>query len=364
MPGTIITFFQMGMILMMSIGLMNHVIVIPLILSSSGRDAWIAVLCSGAVFVVFTILVVMIARLSKQQPLPLWLEAIYGRFIARFICWCVSLYLFLLALVTLHDTLSWMHVSFAQSTPMIVHVLLFTTICFVNAFAGIRSIAITAGMLLPIVVLLGFFVMTANFHHKDYTYLKPFLFHGWEPVWHGMIFTGAGFSELLVVIFLQHHLKKKLAVLPAVVLAVILVGLTLGPTMGAISEFGPNLAANLRYPAYEQWRLVNIGLYIEHVDFLSIYQWLTGAFIRVSLFFHLIMDLTGLLRRPVKWIPLCFFYLLIVGMMLYPMTDETFLFVLTNYLMPAFLIFSLVASIIFLFTGILSKARERRRATT
>ena len=47
----------------------------------------------------------------------------------------------------------------------------------------------------------------------------------------------------------------------------ILVGLTLGPLIGAITEFGPNEATKQRYPAYEEWGLVTIGRYIEHLDF-------------------------------------------------------------------------------------------------
>ncbi|MDV2887964.1 spore gernimation protein, partial [Alkalihalophilus pseudofirmus] len=48
---------------------------------------------------------------------------------------------------------------------------------------------------------------------------------------------------------------------------------------------------NLRYPAYEEWRLVQVGKYIRHVDFLSIYQWLSGAFVRVSISLLLLIDL-------------------------------------------------------------------------
>ncbi|MFR9721672.1 hypothetical protein ACL00X_20305, partial [Aeromonas diversa] len=66
--------------------------------------------------------------------------------------------------------------------------------------------------------------------------------------------------------------------------------LTLGPTIGAIAEFGPFVAAKQRYPAFEEWRLVSIGRYIEHLDFLSVYQWFVGAFIRLSLLCFLTPD--------------------------------------------------------------------------
>lgn len=38
-----ITFFQTGMMMMLTIGLMNHVIVIPILLDAAKRDSWISV---------------------------------------------------------------------------------------------------------------------------------------------------------------------------------------------------------------------------------------------------------------------------------------------------------------------------------
>lgn len=47
--------------------------------------------------------------------------------------------------------------------------------------------------------------------------------------------------------------------------------------MGAISAFGPNVAATLRFPPLEQWRLITLGNYITHLDFLAVFQLLAGS---------------------------------------------------------------------------------------
>ena len=70
--------------------------------------------------------------------------------------------------------------------------------------------------------------------------------------------------------------------------------MTLGPLIGAITEFGPIEAAKQRYPAYEEWGIATIGRFIEHVDFFSIYQWLTGAFIRIVVFLYIVADLLNI----------------------------------------------------------------------
>ncbi|XRD23741.1 hypothetical protein AABM34_14730 [Lysinibacillus fusiformis] len=57
-------------------------------------------------------------------------------------------------------------------------------------------------------------------------------------------------------------------------------------------------ASKQRYPAYEEWGLVTIGRYIEHLDFFSIYQWLTGTFIRVSFLLYIVADLLKMTGDP------------------------------------------------------------------
>jgi len=69
------------------------------------------------------------------------------------------------------------------------------------------------------------------------------------------------------MLLIQHKLTKKTGFKSLMLMCFILTGLTLGPLMGSIAIFGPDEAANQRYPAYAQWRIVRLGEYVEHVDF-------------------------------------------------------------------------------------------------
>ena len=133
-----------------------------------------------------------------------------------------------------------------------------------------------------------------NIPVKDYELLRPFFEHGVSPVIFGAIFPASGFVELFLLIFLHHRLKGPLKFKHFAIMLVLLVGLTLGPLIGAITEFGPTEAAKQRYPAYEEWGLATIGRFIEHLDFFSFYQWLTGAFIRISIILYIVVQLLQL----------------------------------------------------------------------
>ncbi len=122
--------------------------------------------------------------------------------------------------------------------------------------------AIVNGVLLPFVVLLGFFVMTSNFPHKDYSLLFPVFSNGNTPIFSGMLYAGSGLIEIILLFFMQHRIKGKVRFFPLLITVLILFELILSPVTGAIAEFGPYESARMRFTAFEQWRLVTFGHFL------------------------------------------------------------------------------------------------------
>ncbi len=142
-----------------------------------------------------------------------------------------------------------------------------------SAYSSLKSIVYVSSVLLPIVWVVGIFVATFTMEEKDYSYLFPVLVEGYQPVVYGTIIILGGSADLLVLLLLQHHLKKSFSLMNLFLLITILVGLILGPTMGSLSSFGPAVASDKRFPAFEQWRLITLGEYISHVDFLAYFSY-------------------------------------------------------------------------------------------
>lgn len=354
-----LTFFQAVCMLMLTIGLMNHVIVIPILLDAAKRDAWISVILAGAFFLIWVCLLYSAVAKTRQQNLFLLLKKAYPPAISNILAAIACVYLFMMCTITMVDTVTWIHVAFSPKMPIFFISLLLACICFCNAYFGIRSIANTAVLFLPLVIFLGFFVMSANYTHKSYILLKPFLEYGMLPVWKGIVFVGAGLIELMILLFMQQHIRSRYSLWALLIFAVILVGLTFGPVVGAIIEFGPSEAEKLRYPAYEEWRLVNIGRYIEHMDFLSIYQWFSGAFIRMSLTLFLIVDILRLESKAKRFIVLALLSSLLVVITVLPYSDNTFLDMLTGYILPFMFYTMLIYSFIIIVLVNLSSRRRQ-----
>ncbi len=316
-------------ILLLSLGITNHVIMIPLLLHTAKRDAWLGIVLTLIISVFWVYLISFIIRRTHRKPIFTWLKERYGPFISWFLLILTSSFFFLMALIILRETVKWIKVSYLPQTPKGVVVFILLSLCVIIAYNGIRSIAIMSGVLLPVVWVLGNFVAIANLRYKEYSLLTPLFVEGYEPVLRSMIVAGGGFLELIVLVFLQHHLAKPVSYFSISIMAILLAGLTLGPLMGAIANFGPVVAAQARYPAFDQWKLVVVTKYINHLDFLALYQWMSGALIRITLFLFLITDTPPFKSKKRRLTTLIIIGALLFGLSLNAFVDkqiESFLF--------------------------------------
>jgi len=340
MPNAKINVVQAMFLFVLAVGITNHVIIVPLILQASHRDAWISALFAIPPLVLWTIVVYFVMKLTRQMSLFQWFKTHYHPIVA----WLVVLPLILLCaatlFVTIRDTTSWTKVTYLQKTPYPVTVTMFVACGLSAAIAGLRTLTIAAGILLPAVVAFGLFVMSVNFQFKDYSYLFPAFTNGIGALWKGTAYTLSGLVEFVLLLAVQQHLSKKIRLSSLLLLTVAVTGLVFGPLIAAISIFGPYEAADQRYPAFEQWRMVMIGKFISHLDFLSIYQWISGALIRVSLAFYLMFDLMQMQRKkPRIQLMLATGLLLVVAVSQYRLSDPIFFRFLSDYYFPGIMVF-------------------------
>lgn len=89
-----LAFTQIVTILMLANGLMNHVIVIPMMLDSAKRDSWISVLFAGALYLIWTCFLYFIYLRTGREHLFVWLQNRYGFFVSRLLALLTSLLLY------------------------------------------------------------------------------------------------------------------------------------------------------------------------------------------------------------------------------------------------------------------------------
>jgi spore germination protein (amino acid permease) len=357
-----ITILQLYMIFIISMSLNDHVMLIPYLLEAAGRDAWISLLLAFVMMLPFMLLIISIQKTIGQENFSSWMKRHYGA--THYVIKCIiALWFFVNSFITLKDVVNWTKVSFLELTPTYVISLCFVAACYYSTVQGIRTLAIVASILLPAVSLLGFVVGIGNIPEKNYGLLKPILEYGITPALNGTVFVNAGIMEMVVLLFLSHHARGRMKLWHLVVILFSLIGVAIGPVTASVAEFGYHDAIGQRFPAFEQWRLLRIGRYIGHMDFLAIFQWLSGAFIRISLGLFLTIELLGIeqIKQQKKHhMGTLFVSLLLFLLTLIPLTDIQFTRYLKMYL-PISLI--VIAGLMLVILGLSLKSKMRRSRT-
>ncbi|KYG34810.1 endospore germination permease [Alkalihalobacillus trypoxylicola] len=294
-----ISISQTFLILLLSIGLVNHVTIIPLLLQFSNKDSWIAVLLALPFCILWAWLLALLMKKTNSLHFLSWLEQRTGKYVSYPLAIIFITIFFVNGFTTLKEVIEWTKLTYLVNTPKIVTTLTLIIIIFYLLNKGIRTIAIVSGILLPFVILFGFFVTMANLQFKDYGLLQPFFTTSYSDISKTLLYILSTTFETFSILLIQHRLTKRMKTQHFSLLNFFLIGLTLGPLMASIALFGLH-SIDMRYPAYEQWLLVRIGDYISNVDFLSIYQWLSGAFIRTTFSVYLIIELTQYLFQTKK----------------------------------------------------------------
>lgn len=356
-----ISIVQISLLIITAVGLKNHVTVIPHLLAAAKRDAWLSILFALVVMLLWGFLLIYIHRTAQPENVFDWLGKHFGKAAKWGLAIPTSLVFMVLTAETIKEMVAWTKVTYLPITPPVLTVSLFVLLCVFLAFTSLQTMAIVNTLVLSVILIFGYFVAFSNIPNKDFTLLRPFLEHGLEPVYNGMIFPLSGHIEVIALLFLQHKIHNKIKYKAVVINLILLSYLTAGPLIGAIVEFGPLEASRIRFPAYEEWRLVSIGRFIEHVDFLSIYQWITGAFIRITFLLYLSIEVLGIKKQRSKRLVLILYALVVIVINVILISDITVHNLIRDYTMPLnfwyFLALSLLLSL-FAFVKNRSKRRD------
>ncbi|MGX6445915.1 endospore germination permease [Neobacillus sp. K501] len=277
-------FISIVYILLLSVGLFAHVEIIPFLLSTAKRDSWISIILTVIILPLWIYLLYKIVTILNKRSIIQMIKDHGGKVHYYLLLLPLAFYMLISAFVTSKDIIYWSQLSYMQGFNSFTLALVLLLLCLLCTESGLFSIGLLSSILCPLVLFLGFFISTANMKKKHYELLFPLFADGYLPMTKGILYTSLPILELFIIIFLTPVLQKNISRKQLFVVGLVIIGLMLGPTIGAIVEFGPEQASKYRYPAYEEWRLISIGRYFSHADFFAIYQWLSGGVIRISLF--------------------------------------------------------------------------------
>ncbi|MCM3761365.1 spore germination protein [Alkalihalobacillus oceani] len=332
-----ITITQLFSIFLLSTGFSNHVILTPILIGSAGRDSWLSVLIGYGFMLLFSILLVYVTGRFQEKSCLQWISMTVGKVGSRIIAFFLLIYLFVTGWTSIEETVNWTSETYLLNTPELVLALGFLLPSFFIAYHHLNLLAICAGIILPFVIILGVFVSIGTMIDKNYELITPFLVENrWQDVLHGSVYVIGSGVEIFLFIFMQHEIRRTITFFHLALLNTFLAVLTAGPLIGSIAIFGVHEAKNIRYPSFFQWRLLRIGDYFNHVDFLAIYQWSAGNLMRIALVLYLITHLLSIKEKKKRILVQLCICLMFIILILLPISNEMLLsFLHLYYIMGA-----------------------------
>lgn len=277
--------------LFMSIPIIGHVTILPLLWDLAGRDAWISILLAtpfgmGLAFFLWRMMTLSPGKTFVEITQDLWGRG--GRYLFSLPFFIYGAYLFLMTQMSITDMMS---AGFFQETPFWFLGLAFLLLVLYVLIKGVEVLAFMAGLLTLIVMITGHSITLLLTPQRDWRAILPFLEYGWMPVLYGMFLIIAMWSELFFLAFIRFHrveTKGFFLFILAGVLANSIMALSVGA--GTITIFGMEQADNMLYPALSSVRMVTLG-FVDRFDVYGLILMTFGSFIRGGLQLYALVQL-------------------------------------------------------------------------
>lgn len=325
-------------VLLLSSAAFNYLIVLPIIIDEGGRDAWIGVLVGTLLAMLMIWPVLYIMKATQGENLYTWLRLKYGRLLPLLLGVPIMLLTGIQFVLTLKNALDWATASYLPTTPPSIIGLLFIILAFIAAKNGLHSLAMAASILIPFFVILSLLLIVFSMQNTDFNYLLPVLEHGFEPVIRGAVLAASGISEFVIILLIQHHSKVKVSAKASLLLLLVLAlaFLLFAAVIQGTASFGATELGKQRYIFYEEWRLIRVNKYVEHIDFLSVIQCFSGTFVRMALMLLIFGSLWSDGKRKRKMMAMLILCTITFGIIAYPFAE---------YLVKATISYFLVVSL-------------------
>lgn len=276
----------------MTIPIMSHVVILPLLIDVVGRDAWISVLLSLPAALIFAFVIFRLRVHYPTMNISEILVQLLGKWLAKGIQSIMVLYFMFLSILSFACLVDLVYIAFLPSTPRAFTLVWFWVFIIYAASKGTKRIALTACLLAMISAVVGPFISFMATYLKHWAQLKPFLEYGWNPVLLGTLILVSVWMELLLLLCvpIENNQVKRIYLFWVAGISINAI-LMLSTATGAITIFGLRQADNFVYPALEIIRLIKLGI-IDRVDVYALIVMTFGSYIRCSLYLRLAFDMS------------------------------------------------------------------------
>jgi len=254
------------------------------------QDVWISELLSIPVHLLLSFPIYLLWKRFPNQSVIEYSQGILGK--AGILIGLLYVLYFLHTLsVFLYQWSAFLTTAIMPETPVTFILIFLMPFCAYAVLKGIEVISRLAEFFAPLVfigIIIIFLLLTKDMDIKVFT---PFMEQSFSSILVGAFVLSLRTSELLVLAMLLPYLKAKKEKVRLVFSSAysIMAFLWIIATITVLATLGLDLTPTLQFAYFSAIRLVNVGNFIERIESIHLAVWVLSGFLRVALYYYVIV---------------------------------------------------------------------------
>ncbi|WP_337032298.1 GerAB/ArcD/ProY family transporter [Paenibacillus illinoisensis] len=250
----------------------------------SGYQGWLSTIGGFLVSLIFLLSTYKLGSLQPDKPWILFGDKIVGKFVHQFYIGLIVLLCVYLLSIDVENFIVFLQSMYLPETPIWLTAGITILCVCLSARSGLLTIVfMSEGIFLLQLITSTFIVPTAGGGGNPGILTSMLTHHDLSEILFGSISTMPWFSEWMMFLFLAPAIAFRPPMLKSMVWAgSTVVVFIIVFWIFTLTNFGPYVAASMRYPLLEMIRFARYGDFLDNLDPILIAIWSTTMFTRSS----------------------------------------------------------------------------------
>ncbi len=254
------------------------------------QDIWLSDLLSIPVHLLLTVPIYLLWKRFPNQSLIEYSQTILGKagiligsFYVLFFLHTLSVFLF--------QWNAFFTTAIMPGTPVLFTLVFLLPFCAYAVIKGIEVISRLAEFFAPLVIVVFTIIFLLLTKDMDLKVFTPFMEQSFSSILMGAFIMSSRTSEILILAMLLPYLNNKKENIKLVFLPFysILALFWIISAITVLATLGLDLTRVLQFAYFEVVRLVNIGDFIERIDSIHISVYILSGFLRITLYYYVLV---------------------------------------------------------------------------
>src|SRR5690625_2995925 len=163
------TFF----LLILTLPILGHVVILPLMIDVAGRDAWISIFLSLPFAFLFALSIYFIKVKYSDKNIKEIFTIILGEKLGKALMFILMIYFLFITVISFSTFVDFVYILFLPDTPPIAIIIWFLIFIMYGSSRRMKGIALTAGVLAFVALTTGNTITLLDTQLKEWGHLEP-----------------------------------------------------------------------------------------------------------------------------------------------------------------------------------------------